>query len=790
MNQIPNLLIVDDVKTSIMLLEAVIRSVRVNVIKAYSGSEALEKTKGIDLALAIIDVQMPGMNGYELAVNLNEERSADKVPVIFLTATFINENEILEGYKTGAVDYLIKPIAPHILLSKIKVFLELHAQKHTILIKAAQLKSYTDELTRVNLKQQKSEKKYRSYIDNAPDGVFVFDSHCRCRDVNRAATRITGYSRVELLKMCITDLFADKSLEEGLNHFRNLLTTGRATDDLRFISKNKKIGWMTFESVKVGKSRFISFTKDITKRRIMEDVLIEQQLKLEMLNEELKKSKKEAERATLKYSELFDSAPTCYFTLSADNLIIELNFSGARLLDVKRSELIGTKLDNFVSESSLSTYNNFLENIFKSYTKQVCELMIETHENKQKYVLVEGMVADEGKQCLINLVDITERKLAEQTIKISEEKYRTMLSASPDGILLINLKRIITEVSEIALELLGTDNKNDIIGKNISLFVPGDENETLKDIFEKTVSEGLVQNVGLRIRKKSQQVFTAEASVTLIQRTDGSPLSFMFIIRDISQRTKMEATQIHASRMASLGEMASGIAHEINQPLNIISMVMDKILFESSKADVIDINFIKIKSDKIFDNITRIRNIIDHIRAFSRSHDDYVPTVFNVNLSIENAVSMISEQFKYLGIDLDIILDEMNPSIPGNTFKFEQVMINLLNNSKDAVMEKHSTQDSLFRMCIKIISYLNDNSLVVEVIDNGIGINAADIHNVMLPFFTTKDEGKGTGLGLSICYQIIKEMDGSIEVQSQQNIGTTVRMNFACKNKNENNGRY
>ena len=86
-------------------------------------------------------------------------------------------------------------------------------------------------------------------------------------------------------------------------------------------------------------------------------------------------------------------------------------------------------------------------------------------------------------------------------------------------------------------------------------------------------------------------------------------------LRQISFRKKVETKQIHADRMANLGEMASGIAHEINQPLNIISMVMDKIIFESAKTDTIDIEFLRNKSNKIFENITRVKNIIDHIRG-------------------------------------------------------------------------------------------------------------------------------------------------------------------------------
>ncbi len=776
MNQVPNLLIVDDVKINIVLLEIITRKITVNIIKAYSGREALEKSKGIDLALAIIDVRMPVMGGYELAIKLNDDRVFNKVPIIFMTAGYANENELKEGYRSGAVDYLLKPVEPSILFSKISVFLEIHKYKRTIQHEAIQLGIYADELTRVNLALKVGEEKYRSYIDNAPDGVFVTDEEGRFHDVNNSASRITGYLRDELLTMSMSDLLSEDSYEDAMASFRSLKEVGAEKAELLIIHKCQKKRWLSVDAVRVGESRYLGFTKDITARKELEYVLSEQQRKLGMQNDELIIAEDQAKEALRKYSELYDSAPLGYFTLSVENKILELNYSGARMLGKKRSDLLGCDFGRFISESSTPAFSNFSRSIFESNGKKVCELLLEAEGGHQNYVHAEGMVVIKGKHCQINLADITERKLAEQTLKVSEEKYRTMLNASPDGILLLNLYGVITESSDIALELFGTNRREDIVGNNINMFVPGDEIDNLKDIFERTMSEGLVQNIGLKIRKKNKTILPAEVSVTLIQGPDLSPLSFMVIIRDISQRTKMEAAQIHAARMASLGEMATGIAHEINQPLNIISMVMDKILFESSKEETIDIEFIKGKSDKIFDNITRIRNIIDHIRAFSRSHDDYIATAFNVNLSIENASSMIAEQFKYLGIELEIILDKSIPLISGNTYKFEQVMINLLNNAKDAVIEKKNSRNDSYEMLIKVKSFQEDNFIVVEVIDNGIGINSQDISSIMLPFYTTKEEGKGTGLGLAICYQILKEMDGSIEVESERQVGTSVKL--------------
>ena len=211
-----------------------------------------------------------------------------------------------------------------------------------------------------------------------------------------------------------------------------------------------------------------------------------------------------------------------------------------------------------------------------------------------------------------------------------------------------------------------------------------------------------------------------------MQGPDGEPLSFMIIVRDISHRKKMEAKQSHSDRMSTIGEMAAGIAHEINQPLNIISMVMDKILFETDRTNTVDVEFLKNKSNKIFENITRIRDIIDHVRAFSSSREDYILTAFNVNSSIVNATSMIVEQFKHHGISMNLQLETRIPQVVGNTYKFEQVILNLLTNAKDAVMEKKSKQQDS-EMLVRIRSYEENLFIFVEVTDNGIGIKNDDL---------------------------------------------------------------
>lgn len=135
---------------------------------------------------------------------------------------------------------------------------------------------------------------------------------------------------------------------------------------------------------------------------------------------------------------------------------------------------------------------------------------------------------------------------------------------------------------------------------------------------------------------------------------------------------------------------------------------------------------------------------------------------------------MISEQMSHHDIKLSYQKSDEIPAINGNTYRFEQVILNLLINAKDAIEEKHKNLGKTFKKKIDISSDLTDNQIIIEIKDNGIGINQKDIDKVLLPFFTTKAPGQGTGLGLSISYGIIKELGGEIDVQSKPNQGTSV----------------
>ena len=638
----PSVLIVDDEATSLYLLETTLKELDVTLVKARSGIEALSKIEGQEIALILLDVNMPEMNGIELARIIQNDKSREKVPIIFITSHVKEDIELEECYESGAVDFILKPIVRTILLSKVKLFLELYRQKKQILNDYLKLEEIKHE--KALLTQVEKASNTGSWRQNISTGHILWSD--------------------EMYKI----FGLDKNLQK-----QNLL------DELvKAIHPNDK-----------------NKVEKVLSRTIKDDIF-----------------------------RVMD-----YRIIRTDGSVRWVHAQW------------GPEYDD---SGRLKAQFGFLQ-------------------------------------------DLTEQKINENALRESEKMYRTLLNASPEGIFIMDLNGRITEISDIILEIFGAGDKNEFIGVPFFHFIPSTEVTKMKEILSNAKSEGLIQNIEFILTRKNQSQFICELSITLIQEADGRPDAYMAILRDISQRKKIEQQLNRSERMASLGEMASGMAHEINQPLLSITLGIENLLMKIQQVKAVDESYFHNKSEKIFEDILRVGRIIDHVRAFSRDHDEYISTSFDINESINNAISMISEQFKHHGITLDIQLDEKIHPIIGNTYRFEQVILNLLTNAKDTLEETKKTSRLDFKKTIVIRTYHDDHTNFIEVKDNGNGIKPDVIDRIMLPFYTTKSESKGTGLGLSISFGIIKELKGSIDVESNSVSGTIFRISLPIPEIKENN---
>lgn len=286
MNQ--KILIVDDNKKNLAALERSLLPTGAEVIKATSGNDALKATLHHDFAIAILDVQMPGMDGYELAEILRAETKTHHMPLIFLTAVFAEEHQIFKGYQAGGVDFIVKPYIPEALVNKVKIFLELDRQKRELLKHQDHLESLVEERTgelRNNYRQLlEAEASYREIFNAASDSILIYDPDTGALvDANQKACELFQCSREEML--------GRQQAESGKRDFE-----GPSEDVVYWVKRTKNEGPQTFEHTRrrgggeptyeeinmrvatiSGKERVIAVIRDVTRRRKLEEQIYRSQ---------------------------------------------------------------------------------------------------------------------------------------------------------------------------------------------------------------------------------------------------------------------------------------------------------------------------------------------------------------------------------------------------------------------------------------------------------------------------------------------------------------------------------
>ncbi|MFZ4548222.1 MAG: PAS domain S-box protein, partial [Bacteroidales bacterium] len=557
MSDLPNILIVDDIAENLALLKRIINKNDASVISALSGLEALQKIQGLELALAIIDIRMPEMDGFELAIKLNQERADDKVSIIFLTADYFSKNEVVAGYDAGALDFISKPIDNQILQTKINVYLDLFRKKKSALIEAEAALKWSNLAKSL----KNTGDKYLGYFENAPNGVFVVDKNGRYVDVNKAGCFMTGYSEEEILQMSIPDFLPKESLDAGLALFRVVVEKGEAKGDLPFRHKSGVVRWWTIEAIKVSEERFLSFTLDITHRIELEELNRKHQLEMAQQNEELLRTRSLAEEAAKKYTALYDFAPIGFFTLSQQSDIHQLNLSAAQLLGQDRTALLLNKFNSYISEDSKHAFKVFLDKVFQSATKQTVEVKLEISGKGHKHMFLVGAKIEGSSHSLINATDISlhkhaeeiiradeinkaaaeSRKQAEKKLRDSEFILRQAQDISRTGYYITNIETGVWISSPMLDDIFGIDSSFD---KNITnwsnLIVPDFREEALNHYNECIRQKTRFELDYKVIRPKDGNEIWVSAFGEFDFGTDGKPLRLIGTIQDITSRKQIE----------------------------------------------------------------------------------------------------------------------------------------------------------------------------------------------------------------------------------------------------------
>jgi PAS domain S-box-containing protein len=361
-----------------------------------------------------------------------------------------------------------------------------------------------------------------------------------------------------------------------------------------------------------------------------------------------------------------------------------------------------------------------------------------------------------------NLEEMVRQRTEE--LSKSEEKYRRIFEGSMDIIMVLDLEGRFLDINEAGLSILGYPTKDELISKATfaDLILPPPNPHQL---MEEVAVAGFRKDLECRVQNRDGENRTWLLSLTASRKPDGEIAGFEGIAKDITHRKKMEQQLLQADRLASLGELSAGVAHEVNNPLGMI-LGYTQLLLRNEPENTQDFQDLKI----IEKHARNCKTIVEDLLKFARNAET-MKGVLQVNDLLQEVISVVEHQFRLDNVIIETKLDTSIPTLCADGEKLKQVFMNLLMNAKQA-MEGQGK--------ILIITAQDPlrNEVTVTVEDTGSGIPPEILEKIFDPFFTTKPTGEGTGLGLSVSYGIIKDHHGKIDVQSASGKGSTFTITF------------
>jgi two-component system, NtrC family, sensor kinase len=344
----------------------------------------------------------------------------------------------------------------------------------------------------------------------------------------------------------------------------------------------------------------------------------------------------------------------------------------------------------------------------------------------------------------------------------SESKYRRVFESSMDMIFILDGHGRFVDINKAGLGALGYGSTDELVGEMEleNLFV---SSEDFREVVDDINRHGFVKNRECRLRSKTGAELYVLLSATGGKDDEGHPIRYEGMAKDITARKHLERQLQQADKLASLGQISTGLAHEINNPLGVV-LGYTQLLLRETKPDTQTRDDLK----TIEKHARNCKTILDDLLKFARGTPTKKASI-DINECMGEVISLLAHQFEVENISLQTSLEPSLPRLVADGEKLKQVFMNLLMNAKQAISRAGliivETRSDPAQGCIQI-----------AISDDGYGIPAEHVHKIFDPFFTTKPVGEGTGLGLSVSYGIIQDHGGRIEVQSEPGKGSTFKV--------------
>jgi PAS domain S-box-containing protein len=627
-----------------------------------------------------------------------------------------------------------------------------------------------DITVRKNAERQlaETEAKYRGLLEAAPDGMVVVNEAGEIVLLNARAEKQFGYRRDVLLGRNVKDIipqgFAERLLADGARTGAEALAQQIGTG-IELIGRRKdgtqfpiEIMLSPFESAE--RILVTSAIRDITVRKNAEKHLAETEAK---------------------YRGLLEAAPDGMVVVNEAGEIVLLNARAEKQFGYRRDVLLGRNVKDIIPEG-------FAERLLADGARTAAEAraqqigtgieLIGRCKDRTEFpieIMLSPFESAEGILMTSAIRDITVRKNAERHLAETEAKYRGLLEAAPDGMVVVNEAGEIVLLNARAEQQFGY-RRDVLLGRNVKDIIPEGFAERLLTDALRTNAEALAQQIDTGIelhgRRKDGTRFPIEIMLSPLESAEGVLVTAA--IRDISERKQLERQLHQSQKMEAVGQLTGGIAHDFNNLLGVIigNLYLLDLLVSDNEAAVKRVKTAQKAA-------TRGVDITRRLLVFSR--DEVLRPAF---VSLEESIqSMIEMAFRGLGLDIKITAD-LDPSMPPlfvDRAALESALLNLVVNARDAMPKGGSIIIS------SVLEYIDDDHPTVQagdlkngyyaclsVTDTGQGMSQETLDRACEPFFTTKPLDKGTGLGLAMVYGFAKQSGGVVRIHSELGHGTTV----------------
>lgn len=358
-------------------------------------------------------------------------------------------------------------------------------------------------------------------------------------------------------------------------------------------------------------------------------------------------------------------------------------------------------------------------------------------------------------------LDVTEATLAAEQMRQSEERYRILVEDSPAMICRYRPDLTLTFGNRPLAAYLEC-TAEELPGSNLGQWLSAEQREGFERRIQRLSPEFPLSTAEICLQLPGREHAWWVWSDRGVFDEQGQLLEIQAVGRDNTEVRRAQLQLMQSAKMATLGEMATGLAHEINQPLNVMRMAIVNVLKRLNSGEV-QVDYLTDKLHRIDTQVQRAARVVDHMRVFGR-RSEVEQQPFNPAQAIEGTLSLLAEGMRGKGIELRISELGFEVQVLGFVDQLEQVLINLMVNARDALLGQVQRPD--FKPWITVHGQRDEQRVRLWVEDNGGGIDPRLLERIFEPFFTTKPAGVGTGLGLSVSYGIVENMGGRLSVSN------------------------